>query len=118
MTAQRCRDSKLGYELSGIWVSAAALKLRLAVIAKANFDPNQPRAPRGVSEGGQWIPSGGPDDGNRYEVVYGQLLVTPAPRAWHQFIVQRLSLALGNYLASELIGVVLCPPADISSPKY
>ena len=23
-----------------------------------------------------------PDDGNRYEVVYGELLVTPAPR-WH-----------------------------------
>ncbi|MEO7987872.1 MAG: Uma2 family endonuclease [Gemmatimonadales bacterium] len=55
-----------------------------------------------------------PDDGNRYEVVYGELLVTPAPRAWHQFIVQRLSLALGNYLARESVGAVLCSPADIS----
>jgi hypothetical protein len=34
-----------------------------------------------------------PDDGNRYEVVYGELLVTPAPRPWHQVLVQRLSLA-------------------------
>jgi len=25
-----------------------------------------------------------PEDGNRYEVVYGELLVTPAPRLWHQ----------------------------------
>jgi hypothetical protein len=24
-----------------------------------------------------------PDDGNRYEVVYGELLVTPAPRRLH-----------------------------------
>ena len=31
-----------------------------------------------------------PDDGNRYEVVYGELLVTPAPRPWHQVVVQRL----------------------------
>src|SRR2546427_9755125 len=25
-----------------------------------------------------------PDDGNRYETVYGELLVTPAPRLWYQ----------------------------------
>ena len=39
-----------------------------------------------------------PDDGNRYEVVYGELLVTPAPRPWHQIVVHRLSVALDNYL--------------------
>lgn len=55
-----------------------------------------------------------PDDGNRYEVVYGELLVTPAPRPWHQVIVQRLSLALGNYVQREPIGLVLSSPADIS----
>ena len=33
-----------------------------------------------------------PDDGNRYEVVYGELLVTPSPRPWHQVLVQRLSV--------------------------
>ena len=51
-----------------------------------------------------------PDDGNRYEVVYGELLVTPAPRPWHQIVVQRLSLALGNYL--ERI-----PSASCSRPR-
>ena len=25
-----------------------------------------------------------PDDGKRYETVHGELLVTPAPRAWHR----------------------------------
>jgi len=55
-----------------------------------------------------------PDDGNRYEVVYGELLVTPAPRPWHQVVVQRLALALGNYLEREPAGLVLSSPADIS----
>jgi Uma2 family endonuclease len=55
-----------------------------------------------------------PDDGNRYEVVYGELLVTPAPRPWHQVLIQRLSLALGKYLKREPAGLVLSSPADIS----
>lgn len=55
-----------------------------------------------------------PEDGNRYEVVYGELLVTPAPRLWHQALVQRLSLAIGRYLETEPVAVVLTAPADIS----
>ncbi len=55
-----------------------------------------------------------PDDGNRYEVVYGELLVTPAPRLWHQVLVKRLSTALDVYLAHNPIGEVLTSPADIS----
>lgn len=55
-----------------------------------------------------------PDDGNRYEVVYGELLVTPAPRLWHQVLVTRLSLALGLYLERHPVGELLTSPADIS----
>jgi Uma2 family endonuclease len=55
-----------------------------------------------------------PDDGNRYEVVYGELLVTPSPRPWHQVVVQRLGLAIGKYLEREPVGIVLAAPADIS----
>jgi Uma2 family endonuclease len=55
-----------------------------------------------------------PDDGNRYEVVYGELLVTPAPRPWHQVLVQRLIVALAAYLNREPAGLVLSSPADIS----
>ena len=55
-----------------------------------------------------------PDDGNRYEVVYGELLVTPAPRLGHQLLVSRLFLPLGYYLAHEPVGLVLTSPADIS----
>jgi Uma2 family endonuclease len=55
-----------------------------------------------------------PDDGNRYEVVYGELLVTPAPRLSHQLLVSRLTVAVARYLELEPLGIVLTSPADIS----
>ncbi len=55
-----------------------------------------------------------PEDGNRYEVVYGELLVTPAPRPWHEVLVARLMLELGTYLRREPVGIVLGSRADIS----
>ena len=55
-----------------------------------------------------------PDDGNRYEVVHGELLVTPAPRLNHQLLVSRLAVAIANYLERESVGIMLTSPADIS----
>jgi Uma2 family endonuclease len=55
-----------------------------------------------------------PEDGNRYEVVHGELLVTPAPRLLHQEIVTRLVVALRQYLEAEPVAHVLPAPADIS----
>ena len=55
-----------------------------------------------------------PDDGNRYEVVYGELLVTPAPRPWHEVLFERLMFELGAYLRREPVGIVLGSRADIS----
>lgn len=55
-----------------------------------------------------------PDDGNRYEVVYGELLVTPAPRFWHQEIIHRLHRALEDYLIRWPVGHAVQSPADIS----
>ena len=56
-----------------------------------------------------------PDDGNRYEVVHGELLVTPAPRVWHQEIVGRLSRALWEYVSTHATGLhIFTSPADIS----
>jgi Uma2 family endonuclease len=55
-----------------------------------------------------------PDDGKRYETVHGELLVTPAPRVWHQLVVQRLVVALARYLDRHPIGQVIASPADIS----
>ncbi|MGD8727085.1 MAG: Uma2 family endonuclease [Gemmatimonadales bacterium] len=55
-----------------------------------------------------------PDDGNRYETVHGELLVTPAPRVWHQEIVRRLVMAVSEYCARSGIGHAFHSPADIS----
>ncbi len=55
-----------------------------------------------------------PDDGNRYELVSGELLVSPSPRFWHQRLVGRLHFAIENYLRSQSAGEALMAPADIS----
>ena len=56
-----------------------------------------------------------PSDGNRYETVHGELLVTPAPRELHQRVQLRLLLELGNYLKRHpAVGALYAAPADIS----
>ncbi len=55
-----------------------------------------------------------PDDGNRYETVHGELLVTPAPRAWHQEVVARIMVELRKYVKQHQCGHMLQSPADIS----
>lgn len=55
-----------------------------------------------------------PDDGKRYETVHGELLVTPAPRLEHQYVVTELVARLHPYLTRNPVGRVLTSPADIS----
>ena len=39
-----------------------------------------------------------PDDGNRYEVLDGEVLVTPAPTMHHQKVILRLAMILVEYV--------------------
>ncbi len=50
-----------------------------------------------------------PDDGQRYELLDGVLLVTPAPRKLHQVVVTRLVVGLVHALASEGLAEVVSP---------
>ena len=54
-----------------------------------------------------------PDDGNRYELLDGVLLVTPAPRAVHQIVANRL-----QYRLTEAVGSIahVVGPGAISVP--
>lgn len=55
-----------------------------------------------------------PDDGNRYETVHGELLVSPSPGQPHQAVLLELTLVLGNYLKGHRIRGLFSSPADIS----
>lgn len=49
----------------------------------------------------------------RYELLHGELLVTPAPEPAHQLAVGELYAALREYCGREQVGVALMSPADI-----
>jgi Uma2 family endonuclease len=58
-----------------------------------------------------------PQDGNRYEVLHGQLLVTPQPAPDHQFVAARLGYALYGYCELHRAGLAVGPGAVIFGPN-
>jgi Uma2 family endonuclease len=54
-----------------------------------------------------------PEDGNRYEVIAGELYVTASPRSRHQAIVTDLGNELWNHVRRHALGRVLVGPIDV-----
>ena len=54
-----------------------------------------------------------PDDGNKYELVFGELFVTPAPTEQHETILARLSAVLVPYVTAHSLGAVFHPRAIV-----
>ncbi len=54
-----------------------------------------------------------PDDGFRHEVVDGQYLATPAPRAQHQIALSELEAILRPYVKEHGLGESFHSPADL-----
>ena len=59
-----------------------------------------------------------PDDGRRYEVLDGELFVSPAPSLRHQTVLARLYDRLRPYVEANALGWTRWSPADIEfSPR-
>ena len=52
-----------------------------------------------------------PDDGNKYELVRGELFVTPPPTDFHETIAAKLARILDAYVARHELGYVYRPRA-------
>jgi Uma2 family endonuclease len=55
-----------------------------------------------------------PDDGNIYEVVHGELLVSPSPRPWHEEVAIRLLETVRAYLRGHPVGLAYGSRSDLS----
>ena len=54
-----------------------------------------------------------PNDGNRYEIIGGELVVTPAPTLTHQKIVTRLVSLLEPFVERNGLGELYVGPVDV-----
>jgi Uma2 family endonuclease len=54
-----------------------------------------------------------PDDGNRYEVLEGELVVAPSPDFEHQDVIWELGARLRLYVRTHRLGRVVGAPMDV-----
>ena len=54
-----------------------------------------------------------PDDGNKYELVRGELFVTPPPNDPHETIIARLARVIDPYVEAHGLGYVYRPRAVV-----
>ncbi|MDQ3693878.1 MAG: Uma2 family endonuclease [Chloroflexota bacterium] len=59
-----------------------------------------------------------PDDGNRYEVIGGELIVAPAPTTNHQLVVTALTSLLWHHAVGQGLGQVFTAPTDVVLSPY
>lgn len=57
-----------------------------------------------------------PDDGWRYEVIEGELRMSPAPRPKHQEAVTNLGFGLVGFVKTRKLGRVFLSPVDVRLP--
>ena len=58
-----------------------------------------------------------PDDGMRYEVIRGELFMSPAPRPLHQVVITLISYFLVEFLRVNRLGKSFVSPIDVVLPQ-
>ncbi len=59
-----------------------------------------------------------PNDGKRYEIIDGELFVTPSPRRAHQKVVSNLLYYLNDFVKKHDLGEVYPAPFDVVFSRY
>lgn len=59
-----------------------------------------------------------PEDGRRYEVLDGDMYMSPAPIPVHQRLALNLSIDLDGHVRSEDLGVIYIAPIDVLLDKH
>jgi Uma2 family endonuclease len=54
-----------------------------------------------------------PDDGKHYELIHGEVHLSPSRSTKHQLILGNISGSLGNYVRSARLGVLFLAPLDV-----
>jgi len=54
-----------------------------------------------------------PDDRNRYEIINGELIMTPAPKMIHQNVISNLFYDLNDFVRKNKLGKVYTAPCDV-----
>src|SRR5262245_25633583 len=54
-----------------------------------------------------------PEDGHRYELYEGELVMTPSPRPRHQSVIGHLYLVIAEHLRGHALGEVYLSPIDV-----
>ncbi|HEX9973494.1 MAG TPA: Uma2 family endonuclease [bacterium] len=54
-----------------------------------------------------------PDDGNKYEIIEGELIMSPAPYTIHQEVMLNIAVELVNFVRKTKIGKIYVAPTDV-----
>lgn len=54
-----------------------------------------------------------PEVMQRYEILDGEMIMSPAPTSEHQWIVLKLAMLLSAFISERSLGVVLIAPVDV-----
>jgi len=54
-----------------------------------------------------------PDDGKRYEILEGELLMSPSPKHLHQKVLGRIFQLINEYVERQQLGELIIAPFDV-----